>query len=426
MSTQNHLPAARLHGRALWLTRSVWGVIALLTLALFLVAVATRYDQPAPVGDVRGGMLRLGLSFGAYAVYNMALGVGFAAGCFAVAAVLFWRRSNDLMALFVSATLITFGASPTLYTLADVRFLAVPVLIIGSIGWTAIGVFFYVFPDGRFVPRWTRWLVLVWLLMQIPWNLSYRSALYPANWHPLLFAPVEASLWGSALFAQVYRYRSVSGPQACQQMKWLVSGLAVVLTIVLPINLLDILAPELIAPGSAYEVAAVTLNFLGLLLMPVAMGIAVLRYRLYDIDLLINRALVYGALTALLVGVYLGSVVLLQRLMQVVTGEESQFAVVVSTLTSAVLFGPLERRTQAVIDRHFYRRRYDATRTLAAYGATLRDEVDLGRLTGDLMEVVQESMQPAHASLWLRAPDDSRLGDTFKDGAHQRAGEEVV
>ncbi|MDQ3327065.1 MAG: hypothetical protein M3506_00885 [Chloroflexota bacterium] len=402
MGTQNHLPATRLRGRTLGIARGAWAVIALATLALFLVAVATRYDHPAPTGDVRAGMLRLGLSFGAYAVYNAALGVALAVGCFAVAVVLFWRRSNDPMALFVSMTLITFGASPTLYALADVRFLAIPVLLIGSVGWTSIGVFFYVFPDGRFVPQWTRWLVLVWLLMQIPWNLSYRSAMYPANWHPLLFAPVEASLWGSALFAQFYRYRYVATSHARQQMKWVVSGLTVVVAIVLPVNLLDILAPDRIAPGSGWEVAAVTLNFIGLLLMPLAMGIAVLRYRLYDIDLLINRALVYGILSALLVGVYLGSVLVLQRLMQVGTGEESQLAIVLSTLTSAALFGPLERHTQALIDRHFYRRRYDAARTLAAYSATLRDEVDLSRLSDDLIGVVQETMQPEHVTLWLR------------------------
>lgn len=421
MSTQNYRPGARLEGRALSLARGAWVILAVLAFALFLLAVTTRYDQPAPPGDVRAGFVRLGLSAGAYAVYNAALGVGLAAGCFAVALVLFWRRSNDPMALFVSVTLITFGASPALYALADVRFLAVPAMVIGSIGWTAIGVFFYVFPDGRFVPRWTRWLVPVWMLMQIPWNLSYQSALYPANWHPVLFAPVEASLWGSALFAQVYRYRRASNAHACQQMKWLVSALAVVVMVVVPVNLLHILAPEIIAPGSAYEIAAVTLNFFGLLLMPVAIGIAVLRYRLYDIDLLINRALVYGTLTALLVGVYLGSVVLLQRIMQSATGEESQLAVVVSTLTSAALFGPLERRTQALIDRHFYRRKYDAARLLAAYGATLRDEVDLDALTGDLMAVVQETIQPVHASLWLRPSDDCWLDVSTKGDAHPRA-----
>ncbi len=413
MSTPGYLPAARLAGRALGIARATWAAIALLTVGLFLVALATRYNHPAPEGDVRAGMVRLGLSSGAYAVYNAALGLALTLGYFAVAAVLFWRRPDDRMALFVSVMLITFGASPTLYALADTRYLAVPAVAIGSIGWTAIGVFFYIFLDGRFVPRWTRWLVPVRLLMQIPWNFPVESAIYPAKWSPYLFAPVEASLWGSALFAQLYRYRRVANVQARQQMKWVVSGIALVVSVVLPVNLLVILAPDRIPPGSAYEVAAVTHNWFGLLLMPVAMGIAVLRYRLYDIDLLINRALVYGIITATLVGVYLGSVVVLQRVMQVVTNEESQLAIVLSALASAALFGPLERRTQALIDRHFYRKRYDAARTLAAYSATIRDDVDLNRLTEDLVQVVQETMQPEHVSLWLRPTSVSeRASDT--------------
>lgn len=402
MSTLGYRPAARLEGRGLGIARATWATIAVLTVGLFLIALATQYNHLAPEGDVRAGMVRLGLSSGAYAVYNAALGLALTLGYFAVAAVLFWRRPDDPMALFVSVMLIIFGASPTLYALADTRYLAVPAMAIGSIGWTAIGVFFYIFPDGRFVPKWTRWLVPVWLLMQIPWNFPVETVIYPAKWSPYLFAPVEASLWCSALFAQLYRYRRVANAQARQQMKWVVSGIALVVSVVLPVNLLLIVAPDRIPPGSAYEIAAVTLNWFGLLLMPAAMGIAVLRYRLYDIDLLLNRALVYGIISATLVGVYLGSVVVLQRVMQVVTDEESQLAIVISTLASAALFGPLERRTQALIDRHFYRKRYDTARTLATYGATIRDDVDLNRLTEDLIEVVQDTMQPEHVSLWLR------------------------
>jgi hypothetical protein len=136
--------------------------------------------------------------------------------------------------------------------------------------------------------------------------------------------------------------------------------------------------------------------------VPIATGIAILKYRLYEIDRIVNRTLVYVALTASLVLVYFGSVVSLQYAFRAITGGESQLAVVASTLAIAALFNPLRRRIQAFIDRRFYRTRYDAAKTLEALGARLRDEVELGALSDDLLGVVQETMQPAHASLWLR------------------------
>jgi hypothetical protein len=140
----------------------------------------------------------------------------------------------------------------------------------------------------------------------------------------------------------------------------------------------------------------------------VAVGIAILRYRLYDIDIIINRTLVYGSLTATLVLIYFGSVVGLQYILRTLTGQESQLAIVVSTLAIAALFNPLHRRIQSSIDRLFYRRKYDAAKTLEEFSAKLRDETDLEALNSDLLRVVQNTMQPEHITLWLREPKEPR------------------
>ena len=157
-----------------------------------------------------------------------------------------------------------------------------------------------------------------------------------------------------------------------------------------------------------------TLVLGGLAGIPISMGIAITRYRLYEIDLLINRTLVYGPLTATLVALYFGAVVLLQRLFVALTGERSTLAVVASTLLIAALFTPLRRRTQSFIDRRFYRKKYDASKTLEAFSAKLRDETDLDALSDDLVGVVKENMQPAHVSLWLRPEPPPRGSETQK------------
>ena len=188
------------------------------------------------------------------------------------------------------------------------------------------------------------------------------------------------------------------------QMKWFVY-----VTVVLVGG--SILASVIgVATGLRWlEDVSFVVSMVALVCLPTAVGIAILKYRLYEIDLIINRTLVYGALTATLALFYLGSVVSLQYAFRALTGQESQIAIVASTLAIAALFNPLRRRVQVFVDRRFYRHKYDAAKTLQAFSARLRDETDLDALCDDLTSVVRETMQPEHVSLWLH-PDASSKG----------------
>jgi hypothetical protein len=273
------------------------------------------------------------------------------------------------------------------------------------------------FPDGRLPSR--RWLpvaaisgaggLAIIVLGMLPetlagQNIDYRienpigiEGLAHVEDMPLVLGMLSVPLaigCVGAVAAVVVRLRRSGGVER-QQMKWFLFAAAPVLTF--PFT--DFL------PGKLQDiVGGLVLGWL-LIGLPAAIGIAVLRYRLYDIDVVINRALVYGTLTASLVAVYLGSVVGLQRLLSPVTGEGNQLAVVASTLLIAALFQPLRRRVQAFIDRRFYRNKYDARRTLESFSAKLRGASDLDGLNDELLAVVGETVQPSHASLWLRGPD---------------------
>jgi hypothetical protein len=216
--------------------------------------------------------------------------------------------------------------------------------------------------------------------------------LLPASWAILSIA-AAASL--------VVRFGRSRGKER-QQLEWFVYALVIcVLALIAGQAFLNDLLPT----GVREFVFVVTLESLW-----VAIAVAILRYRLYDIDLLINRTLVYGSLTVLLVATYLGGLVGLQYVFRALTGQESTLAVVASTLAIAALFGPLRRRVQSLVDRRFYRRKYDAARTLEGFSAKLRDETDLDALNDELVGVVSVTMQPAHAGLWLR-PDAAQKGE---------------
>jgi hypothetical protein len=286
------------------------------------------------------------------------------------------------------------------------------------------------FPDGR--PPSKRWRPVVWLvgiavvvgvtvaaLLPVP-VCNVCSIENPLGIEGLesvsdLIDPLIEAFWygvlGLVAVASLYvRFRHAGGVER-QQIKWLAYAASLVV-------LGTTLAYGVYGVTGARWTWQVGINLLaiGLVGTPIAVGIAISRYRLYEIDTLINRTLVYGALTAALAMLYLGGVATTQAIFRALTGQEEQpqFAIVVSTLVIAALFTPLRRRIQGFIDRRFYRRKYDARRTLEAFAAKLRDETDLDALSGDLVGVVRETIQPAHVSLWLR-PDFGTSGSRGED-----------
>jgi hypothetical protein len=285
------------------------------------------------------------------------------------------------------------------------------------LGGSLILFVFLFFPDGR-LPS-PRWKPLAWLIL-----LDAASSVAPYAFTP---GPLEGFHEGSKIInpvgiegstgvldllarvsifllipiapglilAFIVRSRRASGEER-QQIKWVAYAVALFTVVIFVVS---------VWPSLDTSPAGNVMFLAAFLALPSAMALAILKYRLYDIDLVINRTLVYGALTASLGFVYFGSIVLLQDLFRALTGGESQLAVVASTLVIAALFSPLRRRIQAFIDRRFYRKRYDAAKTLEAFGTKLRDEFDLENLTGEIVAVVEETIQPAHVSLWLREQD---------------------
>ena len=403
-------------GRRFVLVRTACIAGALLVVALFVAGLPAYYEEFHTLSIIsddtyreiaRTNLDQLGISVGFYAGYFVALSGVFAATCFTVAAVIFLRKSGDPVALFVALLLVLLGATFTgsvnaLGTLHPTWAWLGDVLTSISLGFMVL--FFYIFPDGRFVPRRARWPVFFFVAYVVLASSLPGSMFNPENWPDLPYALFSLVWILTGVLAQTYRYRWVSGPVERQQTKWVVFGFAVALTGYVAVISLRIIFPAL-EPGSLADLTGATVAWSFVLLIPLSIGIAILRYRLFDIDIIINRTLVYGALTAMLAGFYFGGVIGLQFVFRTLTGQDSQLAIVASTLLIAALFSPLRRGIQSFIDRRFYRKKYDARKTLEAFSVKLRNETDLDRLSGELVSVVQETLQPAHVSLWLRKPE---------------------
>jgi hypothetical protein len=408
----------------------VWVAVAITALAIILFSIPSSFEhyrsvcsaasevcseravgQPTPEG-VRA-LRDMGLSVRSYALFYVVVEKIFQLVWFAVGAIIFFRRSEDRMALLLSLFLVSFGPVSVIPTAAYTLISSqpawwLPVLSVQIVGEVCGTLFFFLFPGGRFAPRWTRWLAVAFIAFDLSRilfaGLYSRSPALETVSYLVFLGTVVSVVW-----SQVYRYRRVSTSAQRQQTKWVVFGLTLGVAGTFPLQLpVDL---SLVGGDTPLTLLFLKVGFaLSFMLIPLSIGVAVLRSHLFDIDVVINRTLVYGSLTATLVALYFVGIVVLQRLFVALTGEKSTLAVVASTLVIAALFTPLRRRMQSFIDRRFYRRKYDARKTLEAFSAQLRDETDLNALSDDLVGVVRETMQPVHVSLWLR-PETAPKGE---------------
>ena len=385
-------------------------------LGLFTVALPARYAQlAAPEEAVRAELAVLGLSPGRYAFYQVALDTIFVVVFATIGSLIFLRKPGDPVALLVALMLVTWGPGNDIMVLTPGALLPPeplvwwhwPFVLIEYVAFMSWMLFFYLFPSGRFVPRGSRWLAVGWIVFAGLWNFFGATPLAPLNWPKPLFAVAIAVLWGSFPVCQVYRYRRASDAVQRQQTKWVVFGVAVAVVGFL-LTLVAVGPPPVDLPQEQVGRGLVSMLLMDLfvLAIPISIGVAVLKYRLFDIDRLINRTLVYGLLTAILGLGYIGAVLVLS---QVLGQDRSNLAVAGATLAVAALFQPARRRIQQAVDRRFNRRKYNTAQTIQAFSTRLRDQVDLDTLAPELLAVVDQTMEPTQVSLWLRpsAPGSS-------------------
>jgi hypothetical protein len=356
---------------------------------------------------------RYGWSPASYAWYSLvtrAAGKLLSAG---LGLLIFWRRPLSAMTLVASLFLVVGLEGSVGQALAQVQpAWWLPTRGLEFVGSMAFVLFFYLFPTGHLAPAWARWPLAAWGLVNFFATFFPSTVLSINTAPPVVAGAITMPLFGTLLVAQVYRYRRLSSPSERLQTKWVVFA-----TVIGVAAFLGAVFSVLPAQDTGIRFASPywVLTDLGFMLigylLPLGIALAILRYRLWDIDVIIRRTLIYSTLSAVLAAAYFGSVLVLESLLRALTGQgQNALVVVLSTLAIAALFGPVRRRVQAVIDRRFFRQKYDAARTLAGFAASARDEVELERLSERLVRVVDETMQPAGVGLWLKKTPTAKLG----------------
>jgi hypothetical protein len=357
-----------LRGRRLKLAQGFWIGFVICVWALFIVAIPARLNEllrvcageTCAIGPEQARALeQLGISVGFFAGYTLALEVALALGFSLVGLIIFARRRDERMAIWLSLALVIFGtATPAplqaleraqpgwLLPVEFLRYLGVVMLLLSTC----------IFPDGHFVPRWTRRTTLLWALWLLPFYLFGNEMYRQWPWLLRVFFSSLLLAFGTGVLAQFYRYRRALNPVQQQQTKWVLFGLTGAFVgyfgVTLPYVFSQLSATGR-APVVSFDLVSVGIRTVAILLVPATIGIAILRYRLFEIDILINRAFVYGTLTAILAGVYAASMTSLQKFFIALTGQESDAAIVVTTLILTTTFTPVKNWLESIASRRF-------------------------------------------------------------------------
>ncbi len=369
----------------LWtLTAGILVLSFLLGIPLAFQAITTLSGASALVGMARTATTALHISPLVYALYALFVRAIFVAVHLAIAVLLLRQRQRGWFVWFVAFYMVVFGATMTQEVVALGLTAITPFslttiqTVVNDAGWLLFVSFFFLFPNGRFVPRWTALALIVWFI----------NAFVPMP------QPIQIGVPLVAVGAQIYRYRRVSTVAERRQTKWVVFGFFLFMAASLAF---------LPAINRADNTLALEAVILGGMLLPLSIGVAMWRGQLWDVDVIIRKTLQYGLVTAVLIVVYFGSVTLLQSLIARTSGNDSPIVLVISTLLVAALVNPLRRRVQAAVDRRFFRQKYDAQQVLAHFARTARDEVRLEDLVVAIENVIRESMQPERVTLVLRS-----------------------
>lgn len=435
-SEPNH---TQLTGFWITLARLAWVVVAALTLVTFTASLPIEMEQAQVLFREAGsGVVNAAALYSLF--LNLFLGVVFTSS----SAVIYWRKSDDWLAWIVSLALMTgwtfvapaYNALPLVYP----EWL-LPTRVVLMVAAMSVLLFWWLFPDGRFVPGWTKKLVFVLGAWLVAFILFPGDPITVAEWPPLLRGFVSFIFRGSPetldsvaegvrvaglglifmlaasfnLGTQIYRYVAVSTPVQRQQTKWVVFGLAWLVATQVIFLLLDIFAPSL-SQNNVFSMVRYTLFALALLGFPFSIVFSILHYRLWDIDVLIQRTLLYGILSTLLGALYLGLILGTQAALRWVAGPQPEVVIALTTLLAAALIDPLRRAVQNFIDRRFYRERIDAQQAFTSFGREIRALIDLPSLLRVLVGRITTLMHLTHGAVYVRGSDSAcefQLADSY-------------
>ena len=403
-------PSTMLSGSRLVIARAAWVVVALLALAFFIAGLPAYYHKYRTLSvfdvglrdEVRANLAELGLSVDLYAGYYVVLSLALAAVCFSVATIIFLRRFDEPVALLVALALVLQGAtfSGGSEMLGDLQ----PILwwlstLLVSLNLASLFLFFYVFPNGRFVPRWTRWLAILLVVWAVFASVFPESPFGLENW---LYAPTMLAWLLTGVFAQIYRYWLVSNPVERQQAKWVVFGFAMAVAGFLGVKASITLVFLNFQSGSLIDLVVAAVVYCFMLLIPFSIGVAILRYRLWDIDIIINRTLVYVTLTATVVGLY---VLIVGGLGMLFQDQGNRAVSLVAAGLVAVLFTPLRVRLQRGVNRLMYGERDEPYSVVSRLGKRLEGTLAPEAALETVAEVVAQALKLPYAAIELRQDD---------------------